>query len=147
MLLFAAWPKVNCNHDEDWWVWRKKCKDVLSSATSMKMFYHSCRQHRRNWCHTGLPKASHAISTINECLSVRQDADEVGGQTTLNMQIQADISLLLLGDNTLSIIRYGIMNWDGPYFRCPLKSVMHYIGMRLILSCQSGRSQVINRLC
>lgn len=60
--------------------------------------------------HTGLPKASHAISTINECLSVRQDADEVGGQTTLNMQIQADISLLLLGDNTLSIIRYGIMN-------------------------------------
>lgn len=67
---------------------------------------------------------SHAISTINECLSVRQDADEVGGQTTLNMQIQADISLLLLGDNTLSIIRYGIMNWDGPYFRRPLKPVM-----------------------
>lgn len=61
---------------------------------------------------------------INECLSVRQDADEVGGQTTLNMQIQADISLLLLGDNTLSIIRYGIMNWDGPYFRRPLKPVM-----------------------
>lgn len=124
MLLFAAWPKVNCNHDEDWWVWRKKCNDVLSSATSMKMFYHSCRQHRRNWCHAGLPKASHAISTINECLSVRQDADEVGGQTTLNMQIQADISLLLLGDNTLSIIRYGIMNWDGPYFRRPLKPEM-----------------------
>lgn len=124
MLLFAAWPKVNCNHDQDWWVWRKKCNDVLSSTTSMKMFYHSCRQHRRNWCHTGLPKASHAISTINECLSVRQDADEVGGQTTLKMQIQADISLLLLGDNTLSIIRYGIMNWDGPYFRRPLKPVM-----------------------
>lgn len=69
----------------------KKCNDVLSSATSMKMFYHSCQLHRRNWCHAGLLKASHAISTINECLSVRQDADEVGGQTcTLNMQIQAN---------------------------------------------------------
>lgn len=67
---------------------------------------------------------SHAISTINECLNVRQDADEVGGQTTLNMQIQADISLLLLSDNTLSIIRYRNMYCDGPYFRCLLKPVM-----------------------
>lgn len=122
MLLFAAWPKVNCNHDEDWWVWRKKMQRciVLRYFNENVLPFLSTTQAKL------MP---HRITEGQSCYFYHKwmfkcQADEVGGQTTLNMQIQADISLLLLGDNTLSIIRYGIMNWDGPYFRRPLKPVM-----------------------